>query len=202
MRPRPGYGSWLGRHVGMEHHGQQLGRWPRRKQPVTTVGFVSPQLLQQRRLSLIRVFLSLAIEFQHKNSLSRFLTQVFDIYQSLNVSYLAAQLFVQYTPIPSLAQLLSEGTLATVLNSTSSTPEPPLDTLTNTLVSPLFYGLQSTSVSNAQGLAALTGVLIGKNLPGAWTLQCGVDGVMMDTPVRMASPRLRDCSRHVYHLQN
>ena len=103
--------------------------------------------------------------------------------QSLNVSYLAAQLFLHFFPSTSLSQLLSEGALATVLNSTSSSPVPPLDTLTNTLVSPLFYGLQSNSVSNAQGLAALTGVRVGKNLPGAWSLQCGVDGVMMDTPV-------------------
>ena len=59
----------------------------------------------------------------------------------------------------------------------------PLDTLTNTLVSPFFYGLQSTSVSDSQGHAVLTGVHIRQNLPGSWTLQCGVDGVMMETPV-------------------
>ncbi len=51
-------------------------------------------------------------------------------------------------------------------------------------MSPLFYGLLSNRVSNAMGLAVLSGVRVRKNLPGAWTLQCGVDGVMMDTPVR------------------
>jgi hypothetical protein len=28
-------------------------------------------------------------------------------------------------------------------------------------------------------------VRVHKNLPGAWTLQCGVDGVMMDSPVQL-----------------
>ncbi len=61
---------------------------------------------------------------------------------------------------------------------------PPPDTITNNFVSPLFYGLQSTSVSGPQGRVSLTGVRVHKHLPGAWTLQCGVDGVMMDSPVQ------------------
>lgn len=97
------------------------------------------------------------------------------------------QLFEHFTPIPSLSQLISEGTFATVLNSTHSSPVRPLDTLTNSLVSPFFYGLQSTSVSDSQGRAVLSGVRIRQNLPGAWTLQCGVDGVMMETPVNHQS---------------
>jgi hypothetical protein len=130
--------------------------------------------------------------------------QVFDIMQSINISYAIQQLFDSYAAVPRLSQLLSEQTLATVLSSSSSTPVPPLDTLTNTLVSPLFYGLKSTSVSNAQGLAALTGVRVAKNLPGAWMLQCGVDGVMMDTPVHAIYTlllHLCDCSRVVHHLR-
>ena len=183
----------------MDHHDQQLkrGSWQLTE---ANVDFVSPQLLQQRGLSFIRATSRRLFTCSNVNLTILCVPQVFDINQSLNISYLKAQLFVAYTPLPSLSQLLTEGTLATVLNSTSSTPVPPLDTLTNTLVSPLFYGLLSTSVSNAQGLAALTGVRVGKNLPGAWTLQCGVDGVMMNTPVCSRMPGLRDCSRRLNHF--
>lgn len=71
---------------------------------------------------------------------------------------------------------------------------PPPDTVTNNLVSSLFMGLQSTSVSGTQGLVSLKGVRVDKNLPGAWTLQCGVDGVMMDSPVFFC------CSFHAVRL--
>jgi hypothetical protein len=79
-------------------------------------------------------------------------------------------------------------------------PVPPLDTLTNTLVSPLFYGLQSTSVSDMQGHAALSAVRVLPNLPGPWTLQCGVDGVMMESPVSFAALRLHVRLCHPFHL--
>lgn len=115
--------------------------------------------------------------------LTEFIEQVFDGNQGSNATYALNQHFLHYTPLPSLSQLISEGSFATVLNSTHSLPVQPLDTLTNTLVSPFFYGLQSTSVSDSQGRAVLTGVHIRQNLPGSWALQCGVDGVMMDTPV-------------------
>jgi hypothetical protein len=112
-----------------------------------------------------------------------FFAQVFDLNQALNSTYLQSQLFHHYSSLPQLSQLLSDASLAIVLNSTHSSLVRPLDTLTNTLVSPLFYGLQSLSVSDAQGRVTLAGVRVLQNLPGAWTLQCGVDGSMMDTPV-------------------
>jgi hypothetical protein len=108
---------------------------------------------------------------------------VFDLHQAANGTYLFGQHFHHFGPLPGLSQLLSEETLARVLNASDSFPMPPLDTVTNNLVSPLFMGLQSTSVSGTQGLVSLKGVRLDKNLPGPWTLQCGVDGVMMDSPV-------------------
>ena len=199
MRLGARYGTRLDGYVGMDHHGQPLTLGPWRRIEANSV-VVSAQLLQWRGLSFIRTNSRPLFSCCNVNLILLCLPQVFDINQSLNISYVSAQLFLLYTPEPSLSQLLTEGTLATVLNSTSSTPVPPLDTLTNTLVSPLFYGLLSTSVSNAQGLAALTGVRVGKNLPGAWTLQCGVDGVMMNTPVCSRMPGLRDCSRRLNHF--
>jgi hypothetical protein len=112
----------------------------------------------------------------------QFSLQVFDLNQALNSTHLQSQLFHHYSSMQ-LSQLLSEGSLAAVLTSTHSSPAQPLDMLTNTLVSPMFYGLQSRSVSDVQGRVTLTGVSVLQNLPGAWTLQCGVDGIMMDTPV-------------------
>jgi hypothetical protein len=87
-----------------------------------------------------------------------------------------------------LAQLTIEPVLAKVLNSSSFKLVKPLDALSNSLVSPLFYGIQSTVLSNQQGLVTLSGVHVNQNLPGKWTLQCGVDGAMMETPVNICSP--------------
>jgi hypothetical protein len=109
--------------------------------------------------------------------------QVFDVYQGSNTTYLNNQLFLHYLPFTNLSQLLSEASLASVLISTQSSPIAPLDQLSNTLVSPLFYGLQSSIMSDINGQSMLNGVRVRSNLPGAWTLQCGVDGVMMNTPV-------------------
>jgi hypothetical protein len=109
--------------------------------------------------------------------------QVFDVHQGSNMTYLTNQLFLHYTPFPHLSQLKSQETLASVLVSTQSSPVAPLDTLSNTLVSPLFYGLQSSIASDIHGRSVLNDVRVQRNLPGAWTLQCGVDGVMMNAPV-------------------
>lgn len=124
------------------------------------------------------------ISFRHSiSALTHGFDQVFDVHQGSNVTYLTNQLFLHYTPFPDLSQLKSQETLASVLISTQSSPVAPLDTLSNTLVSPLFYGLQSSIASDIHGRSVLNDVRVQRNLPGAWTLQCGVDGVMMKTPV-------------------
>jgi len=113
-----------------------------------------------------------------------FFVQVFDLYQGSYEKYLESQLLLLNEKSSGLAQLTIEPTLAQVLNASSFNLVKPLDALTNSLVSPLFYGIQSISASNQQGHVTLAGVRVRENLPGNWTLQCGVDGVMMETPVR------------------
>ncbi len=93
-----------------------------------------------------------------------------------------AQLFPLY--FAGLSQLTPQETFASVLNASSPFESiPPLDPLSNTLVSPLFYGIRSAAASDAQGRVALSGVGVGMNLPGEWTLQCAVDGVMAPNTV-------------------
>ena len=150
---------------------------------VTHVGAGSAQLLQHGWLSSIRALLCSVRGPYFIAQLTHGFSQVFDAYQGSNVTYLSNQLFNHYSAFPHLSQLLSEGTLASVLISTQSSPVAPLDLLSNTLVSPLFYGLQSSITSDIHGRSVLKGVRVQSNLPGNWTLQCGVDGVMMSAPV-------------------
>ncbi len=108
-------------------------------------------------------------------------SQTFDLHQGSNATYLQAQLFRLF--FAGLSQLTPQETFADVLNATNFVRIQPIDSLTNSLVSPLFYGIQSTGVSDAQGRVTLSGVRVARNLPGSWTLQCGVDGVMMQNSV-------------------
>jgi hypothetical protein len=105
------------------------------------------------------------------------------LYQGSNEKYLESQLLLLNEMNSGLSQLTTEPSLAKVLNASSFKPVKPLDALTNSLVSPLFYGIQSSATSNEQGRVTISGVHVTNNLPGKWTLQCGVDGVMMETPV-------------------
>ena len=112
--------------------------------------------------------------------------QVFDLLQGSNITYLDSQ-FLQLLN-GGLSQLTSEKTTASVLDDSSFIRVPPLDLLTNSLVSPLFTGIQSTGVSDRDGRVVLSGVRVRQNLPGTWKLQCGVDGVMMESAVRKHFP--------------
>ncbi len=74
--------------------------------------------------------------------------------------------------------------MESVLDDSSFIRVPPLDLMTNSLVSPLFFGIQSTGVSDREGRVMLSGVRVRQNVPGTWKLQCGADGVMMQSAVR------------------
>jgi hypothetical protein len=108
--------------------------------------------------------------------------QVFDLHQGSDVTYLESLLLRGIAG--GLSQLTSEISIASVLDDSSFIRVPPLDLMTNSLVSPFFFGIQSTSVSDREGRVVLSGVRVRQNLPGAWKLQCGADGVMMQSPVR------------------
>ena len=108
--------------------------------------------------------------------------QVFDLHQGSDVTYLESLLLRGITG--GLSQLTSEISIASVLDDSSFIRVPPLDLMTNSLVSPFFFGIQSTSVSDREGRVVLSGVRVRQNLPGTWKLQCGVDGVMMESAVR------------------
>jgi hypothetical protein len=108
--------------------------------------------------------------------------QVFDVLQSSNVSYLDSQFLLLLNG--GLSQLTSGKTTASVLDDSRFIRVPPMDLLTNSLVSPFFFGIQSTGVSDRDGRVVLSGVRVRQNLPGTWKLQCGVDGVMMENAVR------------------
>ncbi len=108
--------------------------------------------------------------------------QVFDLHQGSDVTYLESLLLRGITG--GLSQLTSEIYIASVLDDSSFIRVPPLDLMTNSLVSPFFFGIQSTSVSDREGRVVLSGVRVRQNLPGAWKLQCGADGVMAQSAVR------------------
>ena len=108
--------------------------------------------------------------------------QVFDLHQGSDVTYLESQLVRGING--GLSQLTSEISTASVLDDSSFIRVPPLDLMTNSLVSPFFFGIQSTGVSDREGRVVLSGVRVRQNLPGAWKLQCGADGVMMQSAVR------------------
>ncbi len=108
--------------------------------------------------------------------------QVFDLHQGSSVTYLESQ-FLRVAN-GGLSQLTSEITTASVLDDSRFIRVLPLDLLTNSLVSPFFSGIQSTGVSDRDGRLVLSGVRVRQNLPGTWKLQCGVDGVMMESAVR------------------
>ena len=108
--------------------------------------------------------------------------QVFDLHQGSDVTYLESLLLRGISG--GLSQLTSEISTASVLDDSSFIRVPPLDLMTNSLVSPFFFGIQSTGVSDREGRVVLSGVRVRQNLPGAWKLQCGADGVMMQSAVR------------------
>ena len=108
--------------------------------------------------------------------------QVFDLHQGSDITYLESLLLRGISG--GLSQLTSEISIASVLDDSSFIRVPPLDLMTNSLVSPFFSGIQSTGVSDREGRVVLSGVRVRQNLPGAWKLQCGADGVMMQSAVR------------------